>query len=244
MTRKIRPVIIIPVLVILFVILGLIGFNSTHVSAPTPTQTQTTTPKTTPKTLNKQQYSTTDASSIWVIVNKGRPLTDGYAPADLVSAGNGQPIRNVASSSMKNLLADAAKAGVSMKVISGYRSQATQTSLYNSYVQKDGVAAADRYSARPRHSEHQTGLAADLGNSNGSCDLDVCFGNTAAGKWLATNAYKYGFVIRYQDGKESLTGYQYEPWHIRYVGADLAAEIQKSGQTLEQFFGLPASTSY
>ena len=129
-----------------------------------------------------------------------------------------------------------------MKVISGYRSQYTQTSVYNSYAQKDGVTAADRYSARPRYSEHQTGLAADLGN--GTCDLEICFGNTSAGKWLESNAHKYGFIIRYPKGKESLTGYQYEPWHLRYVGKELAIQIYKTNQTLEQFFGLPPSQSY
>lgn len=243
MKLRTRPAIIIVALIILLIILGL---NTLPASAPNaPQSAGSVTPQTTaPKTFNKQQYSTSDSASIWAIINKGRPLTDGYVPTDLVSTGNGQQLRSVAGTSMKSLVADASKAGVSLKIISGYRSQATQTALYNSYVQKDGVSAADRYSARPRHSEHQTGLSADLGNSNGSCDLDVCFGATPAGKWLASNAHKYGFVIRYQDGKESLTGYQYEPWHVRYVGTDLATEIQKNGQTLEQFFGLPASTSY
>ncbi len=196
---------------------------------------KTETPK--PAAFNKNMYSLEDPASIWVIVNKKRPLTDGYAPADLVGV-----LRKEPSAALQSLLADAAKANVSMRTISGYRSQATQTSLYNSYVAQDGVAAADRYSARPRYSEHQTGLAADLGN--GTCDLEICFGTTPAGKWLRENAYKYGFVIRYPEGKESLTGYQYEPWHIRYVGKDLANEIQKAGVTLEQFFGLPAASSY
>lgn len=205
---------------------------------PTPVASEapkTETPK--PAAFNKNMYSLESPASIWVIVNKKRPLTDGYAPADLVGV-----LRKEPNAALQSLLADATKAGVSMKIISGYRSQATQTSLYNSYVAKDGVAAADRYSARPRYSEHQTGLAADLGN--GTCDLEICFGTTAAGKWLRENAYKYGFVIRYPEGKEPLTGYQYEPWHIRYAGKDLANEIQKAGVTLEQFFGLPAASSY
>jgi D-alanyl-D-alanine carboxypeptidase len=85
-------------------------------------------------------------------------------------------------------------------------------------------------------------LAVDVGN--GVCNLELCFGNTNAGKWLANNAHVYGFVIRYPAGKESITGYQYEPWHLRYVGKELASEIFKSKQTLEEFFGLPAAPSY
>ncbi len=194
-----------------------------------------------PASFNKNLYSLDDPASLWIIVNKKRPLPDGYTPADLVAV-SGQMLRKEAATALGSLLSDGAKAGASMQAISGYRSQATQVGLYNSYVAKDGVAAADRYSARPRYSEHQTGLAADLGN--GTCDLEICFGTTAAGKWLRENAYRYGFVVRYPEGKESLTGYQYEPWHIRYVGKELALEIQKSGQTLEQFFGLPMAGSY
>lgn len=188
--------------------------------------------------FNKQAYSQTDPNSIWVIVNKKRPLPDGYIPSAISSSG----LRVEASNALQSLRADSAKQGAALSILSAYRSQATQASTYGAYVAKDGAAKADTYSARPRHSEHQTGLAVDVGN--GVCNLELCFGNTNAGKWLANNAHVYGFVIRYPASKESITGYQYEPWHLRYVGKELASEIFKSKQTLEEFFGLPAAPSY
>lgn len=216
--------------------------TSSSQTNPEKQETQTTNPEAQKsQAFNKSARSIDDPTSIWVIVNKKRPLPDGFSPNDLVAV-SGQMLRKEPAVALQSLLADSAKSGASMRAISGYRSQATQTSLYNSYVAKDGVAGADRYSARPRYSEHQTGLSADLGN--GVCDLEICFGTTNAGKWLQENAYKYGFVIRYPNGKESITGYQYEPWHIRFVGTDLANEIQKSGLTLEQFFGLPPAPNY
>jgi D-alanyl-D-alanine carboxypeptidase len=140
-------------------------------------------------------------------------------------------------------VAAAVKDGINLVMISGYRSYAAQVSTYNGYVAKDGKTAADTYSARPGHSEHQTGWAADLGN--GTCDLEICFGDTKSGKWLATHAHEYGFIIRYPLGKEAITGYQYEPWHLRFVGLELSAELFKTGQTMEEFFGVvPAKQPY
>jgi D-alanyl-D-alanine carboxypeptidase len=125
-----------------------------------------------------------------------------------------------------------------MKYVSGYRSYAKQEQLYNSYVANDGQAAADTYSARPGFSEHQTGLAVDIGEG-GSCDLETCFENTASAKWVAANAYKYGFIVRYMKGKEASTGYQYEPWHLRYLGVSEATSVYNSGKTLEEYYGIP-----
>ncbi len=206
-------------------------------------QTQASTPTPEPA-FDKKRYSIDDPTSIWVVVNKKRPLPSGFGPSDLVAIGNGEQMRSPGAKALSELLKDANLAGNPMVVISGYRSYGTQTSLYNSYVRKDGVSGADRYSARPGHSEHQTGLVADVGNPNGTCSLDICFGNTPAGKWLKDNSTKYGLIIRYPDGKESLTGYQYEPWHIRFVGVELAQELAKNNQTMEQFFGLQASPDY
>src|SRR5699024_623564 len=108
------------------------------------------------------------------------------------------------------LQADAAKAGHSIPLVSGYRSYSYQAQLYDSYVARDGQAAADRYSARPGHSEHQSGLAMDVGA------IDNNYGQTPAGQWLNAHCAEYGFILRYPQGKESITGYMYEPWHIRY----------------------------
>ena len=129
----------------------------------------------------------------------------------------------------------AAKDGLGMTIVSGYRSYSTQEALYNKYVSRDGKAEADRYSARPGHSEHQTGLAFDINNASSS------FTDTPEAKWLAENCWKYGFILRYPEGKEEITGYMYESWHIRYLGREWAKTIYDSGLTLEEYFGIPSA---
>lgn len=187
--------------------------------------------------FDKTKYSLSDPASIWVVVNKNRPLSPlSYVPADLVSVGDNAQMRQEAAVALKKLRDAASSEDVPLsEVISGYRSYTYQTGVYNSYVKKDGEAKANTYSARPGYSEHQTGWATDLGT--GTCDLQICFGETAAGKWLAAHAYEYGFIVRYTAGKESVTGYQAEPWHIRYIGTELATEMHAENiVTLEEFF--------
>ncbi len=206
--------------------------------------------------FNNHQYSLTDSASLWVIVNKQHPLSPKtYTPTDLVVPGI--PLRSNITSTEKYVRADMAKAletmvtaaaaqGVHFNLQSGYRSYNFQVTLYNGYVQSQGQAVADRQSARPGYSEHQTGLAADLGGTTQpSCNVAQCFANTPEGTWLAANAYRYGFLIRYTASKESTTGYEYEPWHIRYIGTVLAAEMHsKQIETLEEFFGVSGGVSY
>ncbi|MBE6563232.1 MAG: D-alanyl-D-alanine carboxypeptidase [Ruminococcaceae bacterium] len=128
---------------------------------------------------------------------------------------------------------EAAKAeGVGYWIASGFRSYDRQNRIYNNYVAQDGKAAADRYSARPGHSEHQTGLAFDLNY------LTQAFGQSREGLWLAENCHKYGFIIRYPEGKEHITGYMYEPWHVRYIGVDMATAVYESGLCLEEYLGI------
>lgn len=158
-----------------------------------------------------------------LIANKTYPLTSSYAPGGLQSA---------CSSAFATMQAAAKKSGVTLTIVSGYRSYQHQTNTYNRYVNRDGKAKADTYSARPGHSEHQTGLAMDLNS------LYTSFANTKEGKWLAANAHKYGFIIRYPNGKTAQTGYIYEPWHVRYVGTDKAAKIYNSGLCLEEYYGI------
>ena len=119
---------------------------------------------------------------------------------------------------------------------SGYRSYDYQTELYNNYVAREGQVAADTYSARPGYSEHQTGLAFDILDSHGNL-LDGTEYHDAI-HWLHTHAHEYGFIIRFQPGKEAITGYQAEAWHLRYVG-DKATDIYNSGLSLEEYFGVP-----
>lgn len=144
------------------------------------------------------------------------------------------------------MFAAAAADGVILNLQSGYRSYNLQTSVYNRWVAQKGQAVADTESARPGHSEHQTGLAADVGGvTRPACNVEQCFADTSEGKWVAAHAHEYGFVIRYSLGQDGVTGYTYEPWHLRYVGPELARQVQAEGaKTLEAFFGLGAAGSY
>lgn len=203
--------------------------------------------------FNKTRYSLTDPASLWVVVNKKNALPDGYKPADLVvpavklrlGAGAEQmQLRIEVGDALKELFMGAKTAKFDLMLGSGFRSYALQKSFYDGYVAKDGQAAADTYSARPGHSEHQTGLALDIDRSDQKCHLEECFGGLAEGQWLAAHAHEHGFVLRYYKNKQTITGYIYEPWHFRYVGVELAAEVYKSGLTLEEFFNLPPASSY
>ena len=160
-----------------------------------------------------------------LIANKSYSLPSTYNPGDLLE---------VFKANYNRMNNDASNGGINLKIISGFRSYNTQQAIYNRYVARDGVAEADRYSARAGHSEHQTGLAADINS------LDQSFENTPEGIWLNNNCYKYGFIIRYPKGKESITGYMFEPWHIRYVGVDVATKLYNGGNwiTLEEYLGI------
>ncbi|HLG90864.1 MAG TPA: M15 family metallopeptidase [Candidatus Saccharimonadales bacterium] len=204
------------------------------------------------ESFDKALYSVNKASSIWVVVNKGRILPADYVPGLTVpnaalrySAANTEMrLRTDAAKALEQLFTRAANDKIYLRLASGYRSYYTQASIYAREIRTYGQKQADRQSARPGHSEHQTGLAADLAPKDGRCEIADCFADTAEGKWLAKNAYRDGFILRYPDGKEDETGYRYEPWHFRYVGKALAAEKNKTAQTLERFFGLPIYTSY
>ncbi|WP_246165377.1 M15 family metallopeptidase [Arthrobacter yangruifuii] len=181
--------------------------------------------------------------SLTHVVNKTRPLAADYVPQDLVDAG-GLLLRSEAAEAYVRMVADAAAEDVRIAPVSGYRSREEQARLHASYTEQYGQEGADSLSARPGYSEHETGLAVDIGNPDGACALETCFDGTAAGIWAAANAHRYGYLIRYPAGAEHLTGYAYEPWHLRYVGPGTAAEIVTSGVTLEEFLGLPAAPGY
>lgn len=157
-----------------------------------------------------------------LLVNKTYHLPSNYAPGD----------NQEAYQALLRLQNDAKKVGHDLPLLSGYRSYSYQKTLYESYVQRDGEAVANTYSAKPGQSEHQTGLAFDVGS------LYFSFGDTAAGIWLRDNAHHYGFIIRYPKGKESITGYTYEPWHIRYINVEVATEIYNRQITLEEYLGV------
>lgn len=204
--------------------------------------------------FDKSQYSLTDPTSIWVVVNKQRPLNpQTYIPTDLVTPnvplrvpGNeSMQVRRITATAMEAMFAAAKAQQVPLMLSSGYRSYTYQVGLYNGYASSSSTAQADTYSARPGYSEHQTGLAFDVEPLDQQCDVDQCFANLPAGKWVAAHAYEYGFLVRYPADKVAVTGYTYEPWHLRYVGKPLAAELHKLHiETLEEFFGLPPAPNY
>lgn len=140
----------------------------------------------------------------------------------------------------QKMLDDAAADGVIITELSSYRSYEYQRQLFNGYVAEMGHDAAASLSAIPGTSEHQTGLTADFGASDGRCTLESCYASTKEGKWLKENAYKYGFILRYQLGKDQITGYNFEPWHYRYVGVDIATEMYNNDpeMTLEEYLGI------
>lgn len=164
-----------------------------------------------------------------IIASKKYPLPATYAPGESKEA----------RAAFQELAAEASLSGYDLVAFSTYRSYDYQTQLYDRYVTNDGQEAADRYSARPGYSEHQTGLAFDIGEKLFEQHFArESFGETAAGRWVAANAYKYGFIMRYPKGSEKITGYMYEPWHFRYIGVELAGKVYQSNETLEEFFDL------
>jgi D-alanyl-D-alanine carboxypeptidase len=142
---------------------------------------------------------------------------------------------------------NAAKAaGVgNITMVSGYRSYSTQKAVHADAVRKWGLIDGEKLAARPGFSEHQTGLAVDIYEPKQGCRIRVCFGTTKAGAWVKKNAWKYGFIIRYPDGETPTTGYQYEPWHLRFLGVELTTEMQNKGVTvLEKFWKYKPAPKY
>lgn len=192
----------------------------------------------------RELYDYTDHTSTAVLVNKEYGLPEGYEPDDLVKVDIPFVYQDETVHSLRKIAADAviemfeaAKAdGLELAGVSGYRSYAIQKMLYEKYVARDGEEAANKYSAKPGHSEHSTGLAMDVAGISGKCAANNCFADTEEARWLAEHAHEFGFIIRYPLGKEDITGYQYEPWHLRYVGKELAEFIHEHDLTLEEFF--------
>ena len=174
-----------------------------------------------------------------LIVNKTYPLPEDYVPTNTYEEVKdfdycSTCIDKEAYKSYEKMRDDASDNGLNIWIQSGYRSYGFQKELYDNYVKEDGKEAADTYSARPGHSEHQTGLAFDLNT------ITDDFQYTNEGIWVNENCYKYGFILRYPKGKEEITGYKYESWHLRYVGVELATKLYNNGDwiTLEEHFNL------
>jgi zinc D-Ala-D-Ala carboxypeptidase len=228
------------------------------VNTPSPSATVSETPSSSPTpsasptpTFDKTKRSIDDPNSIWVVVNKARPLDpQDYVAPDLVDV----PIKESNPAVLRKDAADHVVAmfqafqdetGKEMQNQSAYRPYSVQVSVYNNWVATKGQDYADSHSARAGHSEHQTGLSLDISSVPAECPLEACFADTTAGKWLAENAWEFGFILRYPKGMDDITGYTFEPWHYRFVGKGLAKEMHDTETaTLEQFFDLPPAPDY
>ena len=198
--------------------------------------------------------STTDPTSSWVIVNKTHEIagassfvpTLGSIPSSIPNPNQHQLRPDVVEALVAMSAAAKAEVQVTLIAQSGYRSYSTQVGAFQYYVDSLGVTAAELTSARPGFSEHQTGLAIDILDTKSGCSIGgPCFGETAAGQWLVANAHRFGFILRYPADKTAITGYEYEPWHFRFVGVGLATEMQAQGiTTLEEFFSVPGGSAY
>ncbi len=185
-----------------------------------------------------------DTNSILIVANKKHKLPDGYVPSDLVEITSvpkqdrQEMMRQEAANALVAMFDAASQQGVQLYLTSAYRSYDYQVDVYNGYVAQSGQAYADSISSRPGYSDHQTGLACDLGQTDMEDMLDQTFINTAAGQWLYQHAHEYGFILRYPQGKEAITGYEYEPWHYRYVGVDTANAMYSISpdETMEEYF--------
>lgn len=224
-------------------------------ASPSPsasrTPSQTPSPSPTPTTPEVPVADIDTASSLTVVVNKQRPLNPADYSPDVVPVPvpyiNEPYLRQEAASAVVQMFAAiTAETGLELQAQSAYRSYDTQVNVYQGWVDSLGQEAADLTSARPGHSEHQTGLAIDVNAlPDQGCALSPCWGNTPHAQWIAGNAWRFGFIVRYQDGQTPITGYEYEPYHLRYVGLEVAKDMHDSGiPTLEQYFGLPAAPTY
>jgi D-alanyl-D-alanine carboxypeptidase len=161
-----------------------------------------------------------------ILVNKTYALPADYYPGEDA----------LAAARLQEMIATARKEiGRDITMVSGFRSYGYQKELYEKYVQRDGEELASTYSARPGHSEHQTGLAFDLGGEDQEYWLEASFADTFEGQWLIKNAHRFGFILRYPEGKADITGYRYEPWHFRYIGEEHALQVYQDGLTLEEY---------
>ncbi len=191
--------------------------------------------------LDKEFYTEiseiTNYDNPLVLVNKYNKLPSKYEASDLVTltskySSSSQKMKKVAAEAMMQMI-DAAKSdGLSMKVISGYRTESLQNTLFTNSTKRNGLEHALIYSAKPGHSEHQTGFAADINS------VQESFKNTNEYTWLIDNSYKYGFIERYPSGKEFITGYGYEPWHYRYIGVEDATKVHEAEITFEEYYVL------
>ena len=224
-----------------------------YTSTPTPTITPTPTPTDIPSVQTVWEAPVTDPADYTFLVNREHALSSDYVPEDLTyishaantsSSEDKYMLRRVAAEAF-DALCDAAYSEKELSIVgvSGYRSYERQYNLYAGYLIRDGISNTNYYSAAPGTSEHQSGLAIDISCKSCGYDLVNSFAKSKEGEWVAENAWRFGFIIRYAESKVDITGYAYEPWHIRYVGIPLAYYLYMSGLTLEEYYGVPSTTT-
>lgn len=186
-----------------------------------------------------------DPESIGVLVNRKYPLSSSYVPSDLTVPNvdftfdymsDKRHMREIAAFYLERMFAAAERDGISLAGVSAYRSYQRQVAIYENNVRTRGKKATDAVSAKPGTSEHQTGLTIDISSASAGYAIDKTFGQSDAGKWVAANSWKYGFIVRYPRGKEKITGYEYEPWHIRFTGRRLARYLTRNNLTMEEYY--------
>ncbi len=223
-------------------------------STPTPTPEPTATPEPTQVPTPTPITVNTDTSTVTYLVNREYTLPDTFVPEGLTTPDVLFPFSDTSIDKAKMtpeagealaMLFDAAyeEAGLTLYGVSAYRSYARQYTIYATNLATRGIAHTNRYSAAPGRSEHQTGLAIDISCKSEGFGLEDTFADTPEGIWVAENAHRFGFILRYPKDKEHITGYNYEPWHIRYVGTELANELYTTGLTLDEYYGVPSTLS-
>ncbi|MGW2091328.1 M15 family metallopeptidase [Promicromonospora sukumoe] len=214
------------------------GTDERDAAGPGPTDATAVVPE--EPALDLTARSATDPASPWVVVNKRTPLDPVDHEPDLTTV-RGYLVRPDVAPDLTAMLGAADADGVRLTLRSAYRGYAKQAAVYEGWVAQLGAARADAVSARPGHSEHQTGLAVDVGGTTRpECDFEPCFGRTSEGRWVAEHAAAYGFLVRYTPENSAVTGYAPEAWHLRWVGRDLAAYLDDAGiTTLEEAFDVP-----
>ena len=195
------------------------------------------------------QWDIDTPESLQVLVNKQRPISvPGWSPADLrvpnIPNPSGELMRDEAATALEQMYAAAQADGVPFAAVSGFRGYDLQVQLFDNYVARDGLEAAETYSARAGFSEHQTGLVMDVSECSG-CALSYEFIDTLQGQWIRDNAYRFGFLVRYNPDQQAIVGYRYEPWHLRYVGTEITTAMHEQGiLNYEDYLGQPAAPDY
>ncbi|WP_310603057.1 M15 family metallopeptidase [Anaerosporobacter sp.] len=220
--------------------------EETEITESAPALAHNTNPTNTiPIVTNENIPINTDPESITVFVNKEYNLPEDYIPSDLIEpnilfsftySDEKRLLRKEAAYALENLFNAASADGYTLSGVSAYRSYARQNSIYNRNLRTKGEDYTNRYSAKPGYSEHQTGLSIDVSAVSIGNRLSESFADTKEGKWLAEHAHEYGYIIRYPQEKSDITGYAYEPWHIRYLGVELATYLYENNLTLEEYY--------